>query len=152
MNSVLRTLVGRHSAVTDEGRMPAPAEPRAWGGFLALPENRSALRAVRLVAKAVRAGRRPPFGPLVLHGPPGTAGRRVILAAAASARKVRLSPDALDWLAGQANGVRPLLGLLNNLAQLAPAYPGPLDRTAAAELLAGTGQPTSARRDVPGIV
>src|SRR5437763_4580972 len=72
MNSVLRTPVGRHSAVTDEGRMPAPAEPRAWGGFLALPENRSALRAVRLVAKAVRAGCRPPFGPLVLHGPPGT--------------------------------------------------------------------------------
>src|SRR4051812_38624131 len=223
-------------------------EPRVWGGFLALPENRSALRAVRLLAKAVRAGRRPPFGPLVLHGPPGTgkthlttallnklsaggvtaravavgdaarfsaddptsgladpdlaacdllvledvqllppratdaacdlldrrlarrravvltantgpgslghlpqrftsrlagglvvqlespgpAGRRVILAAAAAARNVRLAPDALDWLAGQANGVRPLLGLLNNLAQLAPAYPGPLDRTAAA--------------------
>ena len=40
--------------------------------------------------------------------------------------------------------------MLNNLAQLAPAYPGPLDRTAAAELLAGAGQPTSARRDAPG--
>ncbi len=243
-------------------------EPRAWGGFLALPENRSALRAVRLLAKAVGAGRRPPFAPLVLHGPPGTgkthlttallgklsaggvtaravavgdaarftaddptssladpdlaacdllvledvqllppraadaacdlldrrlsrraavvatanagpaslghlpqrftsrlagglvvkldppgpASRRTILAAAAGAKRVRLTPDALDWLATQTDGVRPLLGLLNNLAPFAADHPGPLDRPAAAELLAGTGQPTSARRDVPAIV
>src|SRR5205814_5145591 len=83
---------------------------------------------------------------------PGPTSRRAILEAAAVARKVRLTADALDWLAAQASGVRPLLGLLNNLASVAASFPGPLDRTAAAEVLAGTGQPTSAGRDVAGIV
>jgi chromosomal replication initiator protein len=246
--------------------MPAPAR---WGDFLALPENRSALRAVRAVASALLAGRRPPVYPLVLHGPPGTGkthlttallrrltdgpavvtgravsagdmarsgaesgfadpdlsacdllvledvqllpareadavcalldrraagrkvtvvtasagpagldlsrkltsrlaaglvvqleplgpgSRRVLLEVAAEARKVRLTADALDWLAGQATtggGVRPLLGLLGNLAQVAPDYPGPLDRTAVEDVLAGTGQPTSNGHDVAGIV
>ena len=69
-------------------------------------------------------------------------------------RKVRLTPDALDWLAGRATGggVRPALGLLQNLAQVAASYPGPLDRTAVEQMLAGTGQPTSAGRDVAAIV
>jgi chromosomal replication initiator protein len=246
--------------------MPGPAR---WGDFLALPENRSALRAARSVANALLAGRRPPFTPLVLHGQPGTgkthlttallrkladgpavvtaqtvsvgdlarsaaaddgfadpdllacdlliledvqhlpareadtvcglldrraarrkavvvtanagpagldlphkltsrltaglvvqleplsaASRRVLLEAAAETRKVRLTADALDWLAARATGggVRALLGLLGNLAQVAPNYPGPLDRTAAEEVLAGTGQPTSNGRDVAGIV
>ena len=45
--------------------------------------------------------------------------RRVVLEATAAARGVRLTADALDWLAGQATGggVRSLLGLLGNLAQ-----------------------------------
>ena len=80
--------------------------------------------------------------------------RRAILEAAATARKVRLTPDALDRLVEQAagSGIRPLLGLLQNLAAIAPSYPGPLDRTAVDEILLGVGQPTSAGRDVAGIV
>jgi chromosomal replication initiator protein len=80
--------------------------------------------------------------------------RRILLEAAAKARKVRLTPDALDWLASQhtGGGVRALLGLLGNLAHAAPSYPGPLDRIAVEEILAGTGQPTSSGRDVAGIV
>src|SRR5437879_1535430 len=42
-----------------------------WGGFVALPENRSALAAVKQLAGALLAGRRPPVNPIVLHGPPG---------------------------------------------------------------------------------
>jgi chromosomal replication initiator protein len=50
--------------------MPAPA----WADVVPLPENRSALRAVRRVAAALAGpGRaKAPFTPLVLHGPPGT--------------------------------------------------------------------------------
>lgn len=80
--------------------------------------------------------------------------RRVVLEATAAARGVRLTADALDWLAGQATGggVRSLLGLLGNLAQAAPNFPGPLDRIIVEEVLLGTGQPTSAGPDVAGIV
>ena len=46
-----------------------PAVP--WGDFLALPENRSALRAARSVARTLVAGKRSRITPLVLHGPPG---------------------------------------------------------------------------------
>lgn len=246
--------------------MPDPTRPRRWGQFLVLPENRSAVRAAKLLAKALLAGRRPPFAPLVLHGPPGTgkthlaatlaarladgpevvtartvaagdlardeagfadadllacdllvledvqhlpakaadpvcdlldrragrrkatvvtagtgpaglalsqrltsrlaaglvvplqplgpASRRVFAEAAAEALRLRLTPDALDRLAAPATGggLRPLLGVLGNLAQVAAAYPGPLDRTAVDEILAGTGQPTSAGPDAAGIV
>src|SRR5438105_1727145 len=44
----------------------------SWSDFLALPENRSALRAVRGLARALAAGKRPPVVPLLLHGSPGT--------------------------------------------------------------------------------
>jgi chromosomal replication initiator protein len=86
--------------------------------------------------------------------PLSAASRRVVLEATAAARKVRLTADALDWLAGQATGggVRALLGLLGNLAPVAANAPMPLDRTAAEEALAGTGQPTSNGRDVQAIV
>src|SRR3954465_6716282 len=70
MNTVPRTPVARQA--TDEGRTPEPTRPARWGDFLILPENRAAARAGRAVAKAVTVGRRPPFNPLVLHGPPGT--------------------------------------------------------------------------------
>jgi len=249
--------------------MPAPAH---WADFVVVPENRSAVRAARAVAKALLAGRRA-AAPLVLHGPPGTgkthliaallgrvstgpgvvtaqavavgdlarsaagggdaagfadgdllacdllvledvqllpareaaavcdlldrraarrravvatanagpaalghlprrltsrlaaglvvqleplspASRRVLLASAATERKLRLTPDALDWLAGQhsGGGVRALLGALATLAALAPTVSGPLDGAVVAEMLAGSGQPTSAGRDVAGIV
>ena len=75
-----------------------------------------------------------------------------MLSVAASAKKVRLTDDALDWLAGQIGGVRTLLGLLQNLAQIAPQFPGPLDRILVEQIVAGTGQPTSAAGDVSAIV
>jgi chromosomal replication initiator protein len=45
----------------------------SWGEFVALPENDSALRAVRRLARSLdRLGRAVGPSPLVLHGPPGT--------------------------------------------------------------------------------
>ncbi len=47
--------------------------PTSWGEFVALPENDSALRAVRRLARSLtRPGRAVGPTPLVLHGPPGT--------------------------------------------------------------------------------
>src|SRR5262249_40773571 len=64
-------------ALTDEGRMAAPADRRPLArftlhGFQILPENRSAVGAVSGVARSVLSGKRPAVCPLVLHGPPGT--------------------------------------------------------------------------------
>jgi chromosomal replication initiator protein len=245
-----------------------------WHGFLVLPENRSAARAVRSMCRAIRAAKRPTANPLVLHGPPGagksqlmaavanhlatapgangsgngftaqlvsvgdlarspdagladrdlfdcdllaledvqhlrdrtadgacdlidhrvarrratvvttTAGpaglthlprrltsrlagglvvrletlsaasRRTVLADAAVTRGVRLTGEALDYLAERAagGGVRAALGWLQNLAQVARAFPGPLGRADVAATLAETGQPTSAGVDVSTIV
>lgn len=81
-------------------------------------------------------------GLVVRLEPPGAASRRVILEAAAVSKNLRLTPDALDWLAGQ-NGLRAGLGLLQNLAQIAPTRPDPLDRKAVEEVLAAVAQPTS---------
>jgi chromosomal replication initiator protein len=236
-------------------------------GFLILPENRSAVRAIRGLARAVLAGKRSPVCPLVLHGSPGTGktlltavvlkaltsdtngitartvsagelarpdedegfadrglqtcdfliiedvqhlpnrvadaacdlidhraarrkplvitastgpaglthlsrrltsrlaaglvvqlellgarSRQTILEAVAKANKTRLTPDALNWLARQSEGMRAALGSLQNLTQLARNFPGPLDQKAMAQILAGTGQPTSTRGDPCQIV
>lgn len=51
-----------------------------WSNMLVLPENRSAVRAVRTTARALLAGKRPPITPLVLHGPPGTGKSHLIAA------------------------------------------------------------------------
>jgi chromosomal replication initiator protein len=84
-------------------------------------------------------------GLVVQLEPLGAAGRRAILEAGAKAKGVRLAADALDLLAEQTagGGVRVALGLLQNLAHVAPNYPGPLDRAAVEQVLVGTGQPTS---------
>jgi chromosomal replication initiator protein len=81
-------------------------------------------------------------GLVVQLEPPGPASRRLVLAAAAKAKKLRLAADALDRLAAQTGGLRPALGLLHNLVQVAPNYPGPLDRTVIEQVIAGSGQPT----------
>jgi chromosomal replication initiator protein len=92
---------------------------------------------------------------LVVHLEPlSRASRQLILADTASAKGLRLTPDALDLLADQptTGGVRSALGLLQNLAQVAKSFPGPIGRAEAEQVLAGTGQPTSARCDVSTIV
>jgi chromosomal replication initiator protein len=93
-------------------------------------------------------------GLVVQLEPLSAASRRAILTDAATAKGVRLTPDALDWLAGHATGggVRTTLGLLQNLAQVAKAFPGPLGRSEVEQTLAGTGQPTSPACDVSAIL
>jgi chromosomal replication initiator protein len=251
--------------------MNPPSAESAWGDFLALPENLSALRAVRAVARSLTTGKRPRVTPLVLHGSPGTgkthltsallravargpevvtarsvavgdaarlgagddrsfgfadrdfltcdllvlegaqhlpekaadavcdlldrragrrravvvtagagpselahlpqrltsrlaaglvvrtdplsaASRRAVLKAAAAGKTIRLTDAALDWLAARTGGLRGLLGLLQNIAQLAPAFPGPLDRPDVERVVAETGQPTSAGGDLSAIL
>jgi chromosomal replication initiator protein len=82
----------------------------------------------------------------------GPASRRVVLKAAAKAKNLRLTADALDLLAAQGVGVRAALGLLQNLAQVAASFPGPLDCAAIEQVRAGTGQPTSRDADVHAIM
>src|SRR5262249_33636029 len=64
--------------------------------------------------------------------------RRSILHHAVGAKKIRLTPGALDWLAEQAagGGVRPLLGLLETVAAAAKDSATPLDRLAVQDILA----------------
>ncbi len=69
--------------------MPLPTDPKvkrqtAWNSFVILPENRSAVRAVRGLTGAILAGKRSPVCPLVLHGPPGTGKTRLASAALAT--------------------------------------------------------------------
>jgi chromosomal replication initiator protein len=81
------------------------------------------------------------------------ASRRTILADAARAKGVRLTVEALTFLAEQSSsGIRAGLGFLQNLAQVAKSFPGPLGRVEVEQTLAGTGQPTSRALDVSTIV
>lgn len=86
--------------------------------------------------------------------PLSPASRRAILAAAATAKGVRLTADALAWLADRpaSGGVRQTLGLLQNLALVARQFPGPLAAADVERALADSGQPTSRPPDVPAIV
>jgi chromosomal replication initiator protein len=56
-------------------------KPAAWGEFVALPENASALRAARRLARGLThpSARPATPTPLVLHGPPGT-GKSLLVA------------------------------------------------------------------------
>lgn len=86
--------------------------------------------------------------------PLSPASRRAILAAAAAIKGVRLTDDALEWLADRpaSGGVRQTLGLLQNLALVAKQFPGPLNRADVERTLTDSGQPTSRPPDVPTIV
>ncbi len=57
--------------------MPPPADSAQppkfdLGSFQILPENQSAVRAVKTLARAASLGKRVPFCPLLLHGTPGS--------------------------------------------------------------------------------
>ena len=93
-------------------------------------------------------------GLVVRLEPLSSASRRIILADAATTKRIRLTDEALDFLAEQSTGggVRAALGLLQNLAQVAKAFPGPLGRAEVEQTLAETGQPTSPALDVSVIV
>jgi chromosomal replication initiator protein len=262
-----RSTSGRCHPHTDEGLVAPSTEAkkslprrktRNWNGLILLPENRSAVRAVRSLLRVVLAGKRPQICPLVLHGSPGTGktllaaaavkdiareahgltarfvsaadlarpdeddgfadrdlqscdflvvedvqhlpnrfadaacdlidhriarrkpivissstgpaglrhlsrrltsrlsaglvvqletlgvrSRRTILDAAARANQTRLAPEVLGWLARQGEGMRAALGSLQNLSQLARDFSGPLDPTAAAQILGESTLPTS---------
>jgi chromosomal replication initiator protein len=53
-------------------------------GFLVLPENRFAVRALRRIIRTVAAEKRSTYCPLLLHGPPGT-GKTLLASAALNA-------------------------------------------------------------------
>ncbi|MBY0457050.1 MAG: hypothetical protein K2V38_06920, partial [Gemmataceae bacterium] len=93
-------------------------------------------------------------GLVVPLAPLAATSRREILAEAARAKGVKLTAEAIDWLAEQSTGggVRATLGLLQNLAQVAKAFPGPLALRDVRQTLAETGQPTSSPLTVSGIV
>ena len=262
----MNTALSEARSTQDEALLSTRAA--RWNGFLVLPENRIAVRAVRSVCRSVLTGKRPGANPLVLHGPPGTGksrlsaslvqrlsaspdgvtvrvvsagdvarapdesladtelsacdllalediqhltertadaacdlidrrtthrrvtvvtasagpsqlanlphrltsrlasglviqleplavpSRRAILAEVATVKGIRLTDDALDWLSEQVTGggVRATLGLLQNLAQVASAFPGPLTRADVQQTLTESGQPTSAPNDISRIV
>jgi len=89
-------------------------------------------------------------GLVVQLEPLGPASRRLLLAHLAKSRKLRLTDDALDWLATQSGGggVRPLVGLLENLAP----GPVPLDPTAVRRMLLAAGRVPAGRTDVNRVV
>lgn len=77
-------------------------------------------------------------GLVVQLEPAGRASRRAIIEAIA--RRVKLAPDALDWLAARGGGLRAALGMVQALAQGGARRAGPLDRTAVREILSAGGQ------------
>jgi chromosomal replication initiator protein len=82
----------------------------------------------------------------------GIRSRRIILKAAAKSSKTAFSPDALEWLIEQSDGLRAALGLLQNLTQIAPKFPGPLERKIIEQILTERGQSNWARNDPQQIV
>ncbi|MFO0806550.1 MAG: helix-turn-helix domain-containing protein [Gemmataceae bacterium] len=82
--------------------------------------------------------------------PLGAASRRTLLAWLAKKRKLHLTDDALDWLATQSSGggVRPLVGLLENLMP----GPLPLDAAQVRRMLLAAGRAPAGRTDVNRVV
>ncbi len=92
---------------------------------------------------------------LVVHIEPySPASRRAILVATCKARKIRLTAEALDWLSARSTGggVRAMLGVLQNLAQVAAAYPGPLDCAAVKDVVSESGLNPSHETDIEAII
>src|SRR2546423_1222119 len=133
-------------ALTDEGRMPAPADrkpppklvledvqrltERAADAACDLIDRRAARRKALVVTAGAgpaalthlprRLTSRLAAGLVVQLEPLGVASRRTILDAAAKMRNVRIAPDALDWLAGRGGGPCTAAGVL---PRPAPRWP-----------------------------
>lgn len=80
MVNLKATRSGLEQSRVGEGRKSAPI-PLDLEGFVILPENRSAVRAISDLARAVLLGKRSNVSPLVLHGLPGTGKTRLTGAA-----------------------------------------------------------------------
>ena len=91
-------------------------------------------------------------GLVVQLQPYGPESRQEILDAAARAQGIRLTSEALLWLARQGGGMRASLGLLRNLGQFTFGHSGPLERQAVEDALAATGQPVPTQSDAERIV
>lgn len=103
MQRTIRTNSDPVFSLTDDGWLPPPPahkplrqplqkqKEQTFDGFLILPENRSAVGAVRYLMRSLIAGKSPQQCPLVLHGPPGTG-------------KTSLTTTALSAIARCSNG------------------------------------------------
>jgi chromosomal replication initiator protein len=93
-------------------------------------------------------------GLVVQLKPLSPASRRSLLETAARARGIRLTSEALDWLArqGSGGGARTVLGLLNNLAGAATEFPGPLGRAEVIDALSGAEALAGSGHDVAQVV
>jgi chromosomal replication initiator protein len=89
-------------------------------------------------------------GLVVQLEPAGKASRRAIIAA--SAGRVRLTAEALDWLAARGGGLRTALGMVQALAQAGGRRAGPLDRKAIEEILGESGQAAGRGGELPEII
>jgi chromosomal replication initiator protein len=73
---------------------------------------------------------------------PGLASRKRFAEWRASAFKLRLAPEALDWLANTADGLRHLIGLIDTLRRVGSPGKGELSAREVRELLADPLPPT----------
>jgi chromosomal replication initiator protein len=85
-------------------------------------------------------------GLVVRIDPPGPDSRKRLIERFADQRKVRLTPDALDWLATTTIGIRPLLGAIERLRTAGKKSATPLIASKVRDLLA---DPHSGRPDSP---
>jgi len=66
---------------------------------------------------------------------PGLASRRKLVETFADARRVRLTSEAIDWMARAADGVRPLIGFVEKLKPVMKGYAEPLSAAQVQEWL-----------------
>ena len=91
-------------------------------------------------------------GLVVQLEPPGRSSRRAIIEAVAGRGRVKLGPEALDWLAAQGGGLRSALGMVQALAQAAGKRAVPLDQKTVQKILAAGGHVSPRGSELPEIV
>jgi len=88
-----------------------------------------------LTAFARRLTNRLAAGLVVRVEMPGLASRRKLVEDFADARQVRLTSEAIDWMARAADGVRPLIGFVEKLKPVMKGYAEPLSAAQVQEWL-----------------